>query len=359
MKIAVREDSNSALPLMEAALRKGTALAPDYPLVFSDAGSGRVVVAEERGEVLSTCALLERELRYGTGSIQVGLIGSVSTAVAARGRGLASAVLECAESELRSRGCLISMLWADAPEFYAARGYSPIGAERDYVLDLALAAELPRLDAVRAAGPGDYQRMHDLYAAHPQRVQRSADESALLFATPGMRSLVCDRSQGGTAYVCLGRGGDLAGVVHEWAGDADSVLACLRSLLESAASEGSTEPLFLLSPNAPNEVCDRLDSLGAASALGVLSMGKLLDVEGAADLLVQACDDALDWRIAEDGSCLLSSRAHRARLSHEQWLATLFPARGDLSWIRSLEAALETRFKGLPWSAFLWGLDSI
>jgi len=277
MKVAVRDDFSKALPLMGQVLRNGADLASEYPLIFSREASGRVVVASEAGEVLSTCALLERDLLYPGGSVRVGLIGSVSTAKEARGRGLASAVLRCAEEELSSRGCLLSMLWADSAEFYSARGYAPVGSERDFALRRDLARALPKPTRVREATREDFTKLHELYTTHSLRVDRSRSESALLYATPAMRILVQDSDEGPIAYACLGRGKDLAGVIHEWAGEPEGVLACTRLFLEQELEPRSSGSLFLMSPDSAHPVTERLVDLGAPSAAGILAMGKLLD----------------------------------------------------------------------------------
>lgn len=344
---------------MEEALRGGAAIAPDYPLVFSPQGSGEVIVASEGAEVLSTCALLERDLLYPGGSIRVGLIGSVSTAEHARGRGLASAVLEHAEGVLRQRGCLFALLWADAPEFYIYRGYGALGSERDYALTTSLVQGLPSSEFVRVATADDHETLHELYQTQELRVGRSAVESAMLYRTPGMQVLVAAPEGVPAAYLCQGRGGDLQGVVHEWAGAPQGVLSCLRSLLEHRRAVGDESPLFLMSPDVPNAVTAHLDRLSAPNAPGALGMGKLLDCERAAESVALASTEPLEWELQASGSCLLRVGTHRAELTPESLASLLMPARGDRSWIRSVESKLATRLVGLPWDSFLWGLDSI
>jgi len=359
MKIEVREDPRAALPLMESVLRGGRPLAPEYPLVFSPGGRGRAVVASEGGQPRSACAFLERELVLPAGRARVGLIGSVSTAADARGRGLASAVLERAEAELRERGCLLALLWADSQEFYSGRGYAPVGAELDVVLNSELLTALPAEPVPRAADERDFADMHELYATQELRVLRTRSESELLYASPGMRILVAEGSRGVEAYACLGRGEDLRGVVHEWAGSTPGVLACLRSFLELAAAAGASEPLYLMGPVRSGPIPSELERLGAPSAVGFLGMGKLLDVELAGQALRESAERELGIEARADGGCTLVSESGRAELSREGLISMLLPSRGDRAWLRAVEAKLGLRFRGLPWNAFLWGLDSI
>lgn len=359
MKIAVRRDVHSALPLMERVLRAGGELALEYPLVFHEAGRGRVIVAEEGGEVWSSCAVLERELLAGEVVLRAGLIGSVATAAERRCEGLASAVLERAEEELRARGCLISLLWADSSEYYEARGYRPLGAERDFLLSPELVASLPSSSAVRAACPDDYDEMHELYTGHTQRVLRSPEESCVLFQAPGMEVLVRAVADEVLAYTCRGRGQDLAQVVHEWGGETRSVLACLRASLEHAWRTAPGTDQFLMCPQGRSGVSRRLEELGARSAVGILGMGKLLDVAGAAALLVGAADTALDWEMDGDGIRICGAADRAAQLTGTDLLGVLLPACARREPLRLLEQRLATRFNGLPFEPFVWGLDSI
>lgn len=355
MKVVVREDPRGALPLMEQVLRAAGNLATEYPLVFREGAQGRAVVAEEDGEILSGCALLTRELVVGQERLNVGMIGSVATADAQRGRGLASSVLERAEAELRDRGCLLALLWADSPEFYTARGYQDVGVEVDVRLEAALAASLPPTIGVRPAGPGDFAAMHELYLGHDQRVERKAEESAALFETPGMRVLVRTRGGEVLAYACRGRGGDLSNVVHEWAGGTEDVLACLRSLVEEATSED----LYLMAPWGEHPVLAALLERGAPAAAGVLGMGKLLDAPRAAALLASHAEGELELTVDSQGSCRFVHGTRSATLDEGQLLQALVPAHGRSDVLRGLFDRLGAPFTGLPLAPFAWGLDSI
>ena len=218
MNVAVTQQDACALELMERVLRNGNSLAPEYPLVFGDEAPGRLVVCEENGEVRSTCAILDRDLVTAHASIRAGMIGSVSTHPDHRGKGYASRVLDQAEDELRESGCMFSLLWADDPAFYAKRGYVEIGAENDFLLDVSSLSKLPPCDDVRPIEERDIQQVHSLYARHPERVERTAQETASLIFSPGMEVLVRENAGQVVGYSCLGRGDDMRGVIHEWGG---------------------------------------------------------------------------------------------------------------------------------------------
>jgi GNAT superfamily N-acetyltransferase len=364
MRVEVSDDTASALALMEFVLSDGRPLAREYPQVFAPDASGRVVVAQDDGHVRSACAILPRVLVFPDGlgerrELKVGLIGSVSTHADCRRQGLASSVLDLAERELKEAGCLLSMLWADDPSFYEARGYQPIGLEVDYVLEKTLCSQLPAPTQVRSALHGDFLRLHQLYMTQDRRMDRTREESAALFSTPGMQIFVHNDGMGPSAYACLGRGHDLDGVVHEWAGEAEGVLACLRAHMESDSLREAGSPLFLMAAPGDQGVTCRLEELGAMCAPGVLGLGKILDIEGAGTLLAECCSVPLSFKQNRRGNMEVRHGSHSSEVSPTQWLELFLPAKGRCERLERIETQLNTRFASLPWAPFLWGLDSI
>ena len=363
MKVVVRDGPGDALPLMERVHSGGLPLAEEYPLVFQPDAPGRVVVAEEEGRVLSTCAVLERVLHFPDASgversLPVGLIGSVTTAEEARGRGLASAVLDRAEAELAARGCALALLWADDPSFYERRGYRQVGAELDFLIGHELASSLPPSGSVTSLQPGDEGALHELYSAHGRRAGRSPEETRALLATPGMTTAVARDAAGRPdGYACLGRGHDLEGVVHEWGGDADAVLACLRGLMAGPGAQA--RDLFLMAPPEGGGVADRLAELGAPVALGVLAMARVLDPAGLAAAVAEAGGPEVHWELASTDQVVLSGPGGVVHLRPEELLESLVPTRLEPAGVAGLERALGVELPGLPWAPFLWGLDSI
>lgn len=270
MKFTARARSDESLALMTEVLRAGGDLASEYPLVFGEGAPGRVLALEEAGVVRSACAVLERVLVHPGGRTRVGMIGSVSTHPKARGRGFATHLLEYAEGVLREAGCEHAMLWADDPKFYGRRGYALDGEETDFLIDrVPQARQTPGVE-VRAMDASDCDAIHALYAAHASRVDRTPEETARSLGCPGMRVLLATCGGETLAYVCFGRGGDLAGVAHEWGGAPEGVLACLAELLIGA------EPIFLMAPGVPGSMGAALDACGALRVQGRLGMTKPL-----------------------------------------------------------------------------------
>jgi len=352
VRLAVESGAARALPLMEAVLRGDGSLAAEFPLVFGPGAPGSAVVAEVAGAVRSACAILVRDLELPGLVLRAGLIGSVATDPEFRGRGLASAVLERAEVELAAEGCLFALLWADEPAFYEARGWRPAAAELDWVLAADLCERLPAPGGVRRARPEDAAAIHALYERHPVRARRTANETRLLLAAPGMDVRVRERAGRLSAYACVGRGADLAGVLHEWGGAADDVLACARAQL------AGRERLILMAPALRGELGARLSELGAPCRLGVLGMAKLLSAERAAELLRSSAPELT----VEPGPCgdlVLCSAAGRLELDAAAALELLFAPRAERGRVERVEQRLGLSLPALPLAPFVWGLDSI
>lgn len=360
--LEVGRSTPAARELMSRALRGKPGFEHEYPTVFGDRARGRVVSWNEAGSLSSACAMLVRDLRCPEGAVRLGLIGSVATVEAQRGRGLATRVLDGAQQELAARGCLASLLWADDEAFYAARGYTRVGAEEDFMLDRLLRPYLPKPRSVRAARKDDAAAIHRLYRAHDRRALRSRRETAELLSGPGMRVLVHDGPQGVNAYTCLGRGGDLGAVVHEWGGDTEALLACIAATFDERQS---IETLFVMAPLEPadadaSSLPGRLREAGIPSAPGVLALGRLLRPDLALKQLRDACATPQSFGTTRNGArWMLCGPAGIVAASDAELLTYILAPRADRTALESLETRTGLAFPQLPLRPFLWGLDSI
>lgn len=359
MSLVVQTSSPEATSLMESVLRSGEPLAAEYPLVFDQDSPGKLVSILHEGAVRSTCATLVRDLETPQGQLRAGLIGSVSTHPSYRRRGLASRVLAKAEEELRSAGCVFSILWADDPDVYRSKGYLPIGLEVDYAMEPSVWCKHETGAEVRPMRAGDVPIMHALYEQHAFRVRRSLEESAALYAVPEMQVLVKEQADGLAAYACMGRGRDMTGVVHEWAGLSEDVLCLLPVFARNLHEAGAERPLYVMSHDRA-ELNDRLDELGVPSVRGILGLGKLLDAGAALEMILANSGPDADFSaVSEAGGARLRRASASVQLDEPELLQLLCPARGMRGLHRRLENDLGVRLEGLPLTPFLWGLDSI
>lgn len=342
MSLRLYRESRSARALMGRVLRDGQDLGNEYPLVFGPQSIASIVVEEQDGAVRSTCAILPRTLIAGNERIRIGMIGSVATDPHWRNRGLAGRVLTAAEKELKESGAVFAVLWAEDASFYERRGWHVFGCEVDAVLPPTMLRSLPAPKGVRPMQPHDVPSIHGLYSRHSARVDRSEEETRALLACPGMEVLVCENDEQVLAYACLGRGGDLENVVHEWGGDARAVGMILRRLIELRHTCGIEEDLFVMMPSSAEGLIRLLFDAGATLAKGVLGMAKILDED--------ACRKALAASLGTEREITLPA---------EELLQAWLPLKGDGTTRAKL--AQDLGLAGTPSAppAFIWGLDSI
>lgn len=361
MSLGMKSGLDCAHALMGRVHRGGGSLADEYPLVFREGFPGRVVALGEGADVRSACAILERPLLVDGARVRAGLIGSVSTDPAYRHQGLATRVLLQAEQELRDRGCLFSLLWADDPRYYFARGYRPIGWEVDLTLGPATAARIDPVP-VRPARTDDAADIHRLYEQHERRVARTAEETTALLECPGMKTLVAEQDGHVLAYGCVGRGGDLSGTVHEWGGPTDLVLGIARAHHGAWSARSGSGELFVMSSPDEHELIDRCIELGAEVAHGILGLGKLLDRRAGAELLQSRAASGTRVEIDPAGrqspSVRLIGPTGEQPLDDDSILGLLFPSRGSRDGHTAIAARTGAHLRE-PLLPYVWGLDSI
>lgn len=352
-----------ARTLIEAVMRNGASIAEEYPTVFGEGARGELIVLEEDGELRSACAIQPCDLAVGSTRVRVGLIGSVVTDPAHQCRGNGTRLLDLAEEALRDRGCAFALLWADERGFYARRGYSEIGCERDFIVSPELALELPEPEGCREFTTDDVETVHALYETHDRRVLRSLDETRALLACPGMSVLVHERDGRVDAYACLGRGRDLPNVVHEWAGEAEGVLALIRAHVERRLFARIDDEVYVMAPGVHGPVQGRLALAGVPSAYGVLGMGKVLDAGLFARVVAGVLDahGGVRARVTGPGRDEVEFRGPRgvATLRIEELVAVGLAPRGERGAARELASRVGGDASNLPLNPFVWGLDSI
>jgi GNAT superfamily N-acetyltransferase len=346
---------------MERCLRpeRSGSLSVEFPLVFEERFGGRVVAYEEKGDVRSTCALLLRELIVGGARMRVGLLGSVATEIAWRGKGLAARVLDEAERVLAQEGCALAFLWADDPEFYAARGYQRVGWEVDCVLPTERLAALSGTGLIRELSRQDCADVQRIYEQHPARVERSPSETAALLNCPGMSCLVLLREHCVVAYACLGRGADFANTIHEWGGACEDVLALAAEHARRALCRGACSDLAMILPPGAKRLRERLAELGAGVHDGVLGMAKVIDMDALAGVFNRFGGDLRAQLSPVGGELLVRGPSGVRTLDERAALAVLLSQHGARDAVEALEQELGARAPKLPLAPFFWGLDSI
>lgn len=256
--------------------RRGRLLA-EYGPLLAEPGAAEHVVCRVGGTLASHVLWRVAEARAGGVTLPIGMIGLVYTDPRFRGQGLATRALEVAQGEIAARGAVLAALWSEKREFYARQGFAPGGVERMFRIDAAVCASarsaLGAIGSVEVGvcAAGDWPRLEALHAARASRVLRPAGWLLRLAAAPDCELRVARRAGRITAYAACGRGDDLQGVIHDWAGEPAAVLACAASLL------GTRSELRLLAGPELETVASALRLAGAEEVRGDLALIRLLD----------------------------------------------------------------------------------
>lgn len=320
------------------------------------------VLVRDRGRFASHCLVRSIDAEAMGSRIRLGLIGMVYTDPGARGRGAARLALEASVERLSQQGANLAVLWSDLDDFYARLGFERAGIENVYLLDRELCnaacTDEARALEVRDAEETDWPGLERLYDAKPSRHVRAAGELERLAAAPDTRTLVALREGEPLGYAAMGRGDDLTGVVHEWAGDENALVACLARFAE-------TNPeIVLLEGPTPERPTRPLRRCGARPQPGSFALMRILDVENLWSALIQGSSELQQVRLGPDPSgasdYVLETPERTFALSHQSTLSLLFgpamPRTLSLGLDNRTRAALARRF---PWPLFIWGFDSI
>lgn len=349
------------LDWLDAGLRSGRRgrLRAEFPTALAETCAGRHFVVRRNGRPAAHAFARLVEARVGDRGIPVGTLGLVYTDPVHRRQGLASRCVAAATDWLAGRGAEVAVLWSDRDAFYARLGYHRAGREILAAIDPAvLALARITLGGVDAAGPAEareFPALEALYDDHPWRVARAPGDLARLAGAPDCSLLVARREGRPVAYAAVGRGDDLPGVVHEWAGDVRGVITCLDGLVRHLG------PLHLMAGPEPSELLRLLCACGAERHTGALG---LLRVLRPADLLAPALAAEPELRGLDAGGTAaglaLRDGPRAVELDPPETARLLFgpglPER--------LHGGLEARRRAalarvLPLPLYFWGFDSI
>jgi predicted acetyltransferase len=117
---------------------------------------------------------------FGGRPVPMGGLASVAVDPYARGRGVATALLDRALVRLRDAGQCVSALFPSAPPLYRGRGWEQTGVHERMILPLDLLAALPRPTThrtLRPATPADLPALHAAYLAFASTVDGMLDRS--------------------------------------------------------------------------------------------------------------------------------------------------------------------------------------
>jgi predicted N-acetyltransferase YhbS len=269
-------DADALARFLDRAFGGEPGIAAEFPTLTGPENRARSSAIEIEGRIAAHAAWRPLVLRSGSRRIAAAGIGLVATAPELRGRGLAGRVVaHCVEHAL-SEGAELAFMFGEHTPLYARLGFVRAGRERITRLE---PEPLEPGARITAGYPADARRLLPLLARHVLGAERSAADFERVLSVRDTNLHVLEAAGGPLAYCVEGKGRDLRGVVHEWAGEPAHVAALLRGVAARAR-----EPLWLLSPAALDPPLAGSHALGALALFRVLRPDRL-GAEDARELL--------------------------------------------------------------------------
>jgi len=147
-------------------------------------GGWRAHVAEVDGRLAGHLRLHDHRQFFGGRAVPMGGVAGVAVDPYARGRGVATALLDVAISDMWEHGQCISALFPSVPPLYRAFGWEQTGVFERTSLPLDLLGRVPRPTVrreIRPAGKDDLPALQDAYLAVASTIDGMLDRATESF----------------------------------------------------------------------------------------------------------------------------------------------------------------------------------
>ncbi len=201
------------------------AIESEYPIVLSREFPLFSVCCEESELIVAHANLWPRRILGADGNTvaKVGLVGNVATHPNFRGRGVMKSLLDELITRATSQSLDALILWSDLSSFYQKMGFVALGEEFRWHIDRQLLGKeqvqsghfqfCPAADA----GSEIIQSCYALRYKQFPTLERTPGENLMIHKIPAMfLATYFDQSHQLSAFAIMGKGYDMAGVVHEW-----------------------------------------------------------------------------------------------------------------------------------------------
>jgi predicted N-acetyltransferase YhbS len=229
-------------------------VARDFPQLYQASNFQHLWISSEGRGVAAHAGFYPSLLKVEGLPVPVAGIGGVFTAEPHQGQGLATSLVQKCAEEAGKEGAALAFLWSDKHEFYRKQGFHLVG--RQWTISFS-PSQIPFLRRHgEAAGipagalrwseevNGELLRQsHAFLETYPIGLVRTPEEHALYLDGGACRVISAWAGKELAAYFVIGKGRDLQGYVHEWAGAEGALSQLMAQCLEDFA-----QPLFLLSP---------------------------------------------------------------------------------------------------------------
>jgi predicted acetyltransferase len=160
-----------------------------------------VIVAEHRGSVVAQAFLFPLRASFGGRQVRVGGVASVAVAPEARGRGVATALMDQVHAVSDRRGDAVTMLYAFRQGFYSRFGYGTTSSRKRLTIDARSIPSSWRTLAktrVRVARGNDRSALRNVHSRMATRssglISRPPAFWEIFLAKPTRLIMVCERA---------------------------------------------------------------------------------------------------------------------------------------------------------------------
>lgn len=337
----------------------------DFPQLYKANNFHRLWIASDQGKVAAHAGYYPAVMKVEALPLPVAGIGGVFTAPSHQGQGLATSLINKCCEEASKEGAALAFLWSDKHEFYQKMGFHLVGRQWTIAFQpshapllraLGEKAEIPaRALTIREDVNGDLLRQsHELLEIYPLGVARSSEEHAMYLDGGAVRVVSAWAGKQLAAYFVIGKGKDLQGYVHEWAGAEGALCHLMAQCLEDFG-----HPLSLLSPQfMPEEVpwIYSLEKAGITASAEYLALVKLLNFEK----LRQLARDYLTRIGIKPDELELEREGEGFRFSWRSKTALNYDEAGLLKLLFGPQLPADPELHAfLPMRLWYWGMDSV
>lgn len=380
-----KERLSEVIDLVSRAFKypDGEKISRDFPLFFAEANADHLFAifndTPTGKELASHAGTYRSNLLTEEDSLKVGGIGGVATGDEFQGKGYGKSVIEACVQDLEQSDCDLAFLWSGEHDFFRKFGFELVGAQWSITVPPGTGSQIEsELNKVYGkAKRADYDKIEvlegarhiykdglKLYASHPLRLERDQEEFKALVSSEGCRVFSAHFKGELIAYAILGKGIDLPGHIHEWAGTELGLIRILKSI-----ADAETEDVIVLAPQfTPAEApfIYFLEGAGFDCSLGYMAMVKVINFQRVRQVVVNRINrlamepSFLRMERMEDGTYTLGwATDPDIAMTESEFLQFIFGPRlpsEQVALPADSAAALDSL---LPIRLWWWGMDSV
>lgn len=213
------------------SVSSGATFFDDFPVWDERHGLQVNRIGAFRGQKLISCASVRlASLKTPTGPLPVALIGCVATHKDWRGHGLASETVSRAVAWAKNGGAVAAFLWGSEHRLYRRQGFELCGEQVRVPLKNIEFIDVD--DSVNVKQGWSPDLMKVLQKREGGLVVSNSDE-AWLSSHKNVNWYFTTNHGEVEAYLAVGRGIDLEGLIHEWGGRRESLIRLLNIVRRS------------------------------------------------------------------------------------------------------------------------------